>query len=590
MIVERKTMRIASLLALVGLLLVASCSVAQPGNLSSSSKKAIKKFEEAQTFYDRRQNQEALESCDAAIKADPNFIEAHVMKAYVQSDMRDREGAKASFRKAIAINPTYFPNSYYSLGDLELRDGNYEPAAKAFEEFLRFRSANAQLQAKAKNALETCEFGIFAKQNPVPFEPKNLGDGVNTAAPEYFPDITADGETLLYTRVIKDSRAADGIQEDFFVSQKPQGAKKWGKSRNLGAPINTYFNEGAPTLSADGGTLIFTACEIFGEYGPGRKGLGSCDLFYTIKVGNRWSPPVNIGSRVNSNHWETQPSFSADGQTIYFIRGIRGNDGRPKNGDIYRTQLNEQGYWEKPEKMSSIINTPGHEASVLIHPDGQTLYFSSDGHTGMGGLDIFMSRMQPNGEWGKPLNLGYPINTHSDENSLLVSADGQLAFFASDREGGFGDLDLYSFELPAALRPKPVTYMKGKVFDRVTKKPLEAKFELIDLETGKTMVQSYSNSGNGDFLVSLPINKNYALNVSVPGYMFYSDNFELKHGTLTDPFLKNVPMGKIEVADDESKGIVIGERIFWCRQIRLETRIQDWIGQDGSFHEKEQHH
>ncbi len=184
--------------------------------------------------------------------------------------------------------------------------------------------------------------------------------------------------------------------------------------------------------------------------GKAGQGKGSCDLFASEKEGSNWSKPFNMGAPINTGNWESQPSFSSDGKTLYFIRGkVRYKQRRnPGEQDIYMTQIQDDGTWSLPKRLSDKINTPGREESVQIHPDGQTLYFSSDGHPGMGSLDIYLSRLDESGEWGKPENMGYPINTFKDENSTLVSSSGEFAYFASNRDGGMGSLDLYSFVMP----------------------------------------------------------------------------------------------------------------------------------------------
>ena len=172
----------------------------------------------------------------------------------------------------------------------------------------------------------------------------------------------------------------------------------------------------------------------------------------------------------------------------------------------------------------------------------------------MGGLDIFISRKEFDGTWGTPVNLGYPINTYNNENSLLVSAKGDLAFFASDRKEGKGGLDLYSFALPEEFKPTRTTHVRGLVYDAVTKKHLPAHFKLIDLETGKVVKEAYANSGNGEFMVALPINKNYALHADHEGYLFYSKNYSLKGVDVNSEFVIEVPM---------EKGKIVLENVFF---------------------------
>jgi outer membrane protein OmpA-like peptidoglycan-associated protein len=212
---------------------------------------------------------------------------------------------------------------------------------------------------------------------------------------------------------------------------------------------------------------------------------------------------------------------------LYFIRGLK-NSKQQNDADIFVSTLLEDGRWGVPTRLSNTINTDQTEESVLIHPDGKTLYFSSRGHKGLGGLDIFVARLDENGNWGTPENMGYPINTRFDENSLMVDANGELAFFASNRTGGFGDLDIYHFELPEKFKPIRTLYFDGLVFDKSTNKRLPGKFSLIDLKTGKEVTRAEADQMTGKFTVSLPINGDYALNVSYPGYNFYSANFNMK--------------------------------------------------------------
>ena len=211
------------------------------------------------------------------------------------------------------------------------------------------------------------------------------------------------------------------------------------------------------------------------------------------------------------------------------------------------SKISDDGKFTAPVKLGPNINTSQKEESVFIHPDNMTLYFSSEGHPGLGGLDIFMSKRQPNGEWGPAINLGYPINSFAEDNSLLVNPGGKIAYFASNRAGGFGDLDIYLFDLPEDVRPEKITYVKGKIYNSKTKETLEASFELVDLETHLSVTKSYSQK-NGEFFVTLTANKNYLVNVNKDGFLFYSDNFSLK-GKETDfikPFLLDIPLDPID--------------------------------------------
>ena len=330
-------------------------------------------------------------------------------------------------------------------------------------------------------------------------------------------------------------------QEDFFVSESNE-SQNWGVAEPMQKNVNTINNEGAPTISSDGKSLIFVACcDESGDYGYGRAGFGSCDLFYTKKLGNNWLTPINLPGNVNSRNWETQPSLSADGKTLYFIRGVRNKEGK-RESDIYVSRLENDGKWSAAERLPNTINTPYAEESVHIHPDGKTLYFASRGHLGMGGSDLFVSRMDKNGIWSKAENLGYPINTHFNENSLMVSAKGEIAYLASNRPGGYGDLDIYYFNLPEEIKPTKTFYFDGLVFDIKTRKALAGHFQLIDIESGQVVIISDADKIDGSFMVALPINRDYAISVSYPGYFPYSLNFNLSIAEGQENYHIDIPL------------------------------------------------
>lgn len=486
----------------------------------------------------------AIEWFDKAIEKDPNFIDAYIIKGdyAIKAGMYD-EGI-AAYKKAIEINPEYSKTGfiYFDLALLEWTNGYYDDALVHAKKFKTYKTANPESLVEADWIIVNCEFAIKAKANPLPFKPENVGAGVNTFDPEYFPTLTVDQSQLLFTRRVTETNGR--WQEDFFVSDDFEGY--WGKAVPMPNNINTPFNEGAPTFAPDGRTLVFVGCAVDRVgYGPGRRGYGSCDLFITQKVGEQWLDPINLPGNVNTANWETQPSLSSDGRTLYFIRGTKNSSGgrNMRNGDIYVAKLQEDGSWGKAEKLPDNINTEYSESSCLIHPDGKTLYFSSNGHVGMGGYDLYKTELQPDGSWSDPVNLGYPINTHNNENSLLVFANGEIAIFGSDRDGGMGSLDLYQFIMPEEIRPTKTIYMTGTVFDARTNQKLEAEFILKDLETGAEVVYSKSDKITGGFLVTLPVNKDYALIVNKPGYHPYSVNFTLTVPENSDePYHRDVPL------------------------------------------------
>jgi len=516
-----------------------------PGEYTSSNKKAIKYYEEGQKYFGMRKDVEAEKEVVKAIKEDDNFIEAHVAYAQMQAAKNNFTLAEVHYKRAIEINPKFYSRIFFDYGLVLFLQAKYSEAQVKLETFLKFERISPATKEEAEFYLRNAKFAAEGVKNPKPFKPINVGEGINTENNEYFPAITSDGKQFTFTRAVPIKEQPGFFNEDFFVSVNQTNI--WQPAIPI-TNINSLGNEGAPSLSADGTIMFFASCsDEFGDYGAqDRKGFGSCDIFYAQKINGKWSKPRNAGPAINTANWETQPSFSSDGKTLYFIRGIMSR-GSIKEQDIYMSTIGDDGKFSIPVKLGENVNTTMREESVFIHPDNQTLYFSSDGRPGFGNLDIYMSKRQPDGNWGPAVNLGYPLNTVEDENSLLVGPDGTIAYFASSRKGGFGGLDVYQFELPSDVRPEKITYTKGKIYNAKTKEPLEANFELIDLDNSKTVTQSFSET-NGQFFVTLTANKNYMVNVNKPGFLFYSDNFSLKgkETDFTKPYLLEIPLQPID--------------------------------------------
>ena len=503
---------------------------------SSYNKKAIKLYEKAiecyqdiSPFSGRGNLKGAEEYLLKSLAKDSTFSEAYILLSQVKVKMGDINSAIFYKEKMMTANPIIPLVEYFYLAGMHMAIGSYEKCLKNAVRYKNSPLADQRYIGRIDKMIENCEFAIEAIKNPVDFDPINLGSSINSELPEYFPSITADDSTFLFTRRVNDLSAPGGRQEEIFVSKKTPN-NNWSNSFLVSNAINSKYNEGAPTFSPDGQYIIFVGCETGAkgdyEYGDDRKGYGSCDLFYSQNNGTNWSKPVNLGSKINSKHWETQPSFSSDGKTLYFIRGMTYDRQRrnPDNQDIYVTTISEDGQWTKPEKLPPNINSPHREESVQIHPDGKTLYFSSNGHPGMGGMDLYMSRKLDDNTWSDPINLGYPLNTFKNDISILISPKGDKGYFSSDREGGFGDLDLYSFNVDKKFKPLPITFIKGKIIDAESKLPLFAFFQLTDLKKGNIISQMQSKLENGEFLITVPKNIDFALHAEKEGYMFYSRN------------------------------------------------------------------
>ncbi len=521
------------LLFLALLLPAVLISASAQDELSTSSKKASKLYYEAIDNYRMMSCSVAIEKLEEAIDTDPGFLDAYFMLTQVLIEDRQSAEAVSWLEKGLSLDSTFYPYGYFVLGRLQYGQGEYRHAKDNFSRYLMLDKKDPGVVGEIRKELEKCEFAIRMVENPVPFSPINQGDNVNSEEDDYWPCLSADEQTLIITRLVEGGNVYGGKNEDFFISENSDSG--WTKMKNAGYPLNSDNNEGAQSISADGRIMVYTACNR-------SDGVGRCDLYYSVKKGERWSYPENIGAPVNTKYKETQPSLSADGRTLYFASDRPGGSGKL---DIWMSSQDLYGKWSVPVNLGRTINTPGDEMSPFIHHDNQTLYFASDYHMGMGGFDLFISSRDSSGNWGKPQNLGYPINTHRDEFGLVVTANGKKAYYASDINEEKGK-DIFSFELYEEVQPIEVSYMKGKVYDADTRKNLGARFELIDLETETINTRSDSDPVSGEFLICIPANRDYLLNVSKEEYIFYSDHFALKTShKKSEPFLKDIPLHPI---------------------------------------------
>lgn len=497
---------------------------------SKVNKKAVPLYEKGIMEAQNGNFREGIKYIREAVKIDPKFLDAYLSIGGMYGEMKDYQNAIDNYEKARAIDSNYFKDYGLPFSINLAGKGRFTEALKIAEDFLSIRNLNEQSIKAGEYRKQSYQFAInyAAKQdnNTYKFEPTNLGNAINSVESEYYPTITIDGKEMIFTRRV------NGINEDFYGAVRTDSG--WSKAAPLTGNINTGGNEGAQNISQDGQWLIFTGCNF-----PG--GMGSCDLYISWLTPNGWSEPENLGNRVNSEAWDSAPSLSPDKRDLYFASSRPGGYG---GSDIYVSHRLPNGNWGEPENLGPAINTVGNESCPFIHADNQTLYFTSNGHPGYGGDDLFMARKGQKNTWDNAVNLGYPINTIENEGSLVIAADGRTAYYASDRGDSKGGLDIYTFELRSDIRPARTLWVKGKVFDKKTGKGLPSAVELTDLSS-QEITSKVQTDETGNYLVTLPVGKEYAFNVNRKGYLFFSENFSLSQQA-DSTFHIDIPLQPIE--------------------------------------------
>ena len=524
-------------------------------NPAKVNKKATRLHNQAVEAGQNEDFAKSISLLQQALKVDANYVDAWLSLAGIYFEQKNYDAAIEHYEKAKKIDGEYFKdyNLPYSIN--LAGKGLFEKALQAVEAFLSIPDLNeASIRAgeyRKSNYLFAVEYAKNQKAGDYKFEPRNLGDSINSIFSEYYPTITLDGRELVFTRRL------NYINEDFYGSMLEH--KSWTVSKSLSGNINTTLNEGAQNISQDGQWLIFTGCNF-------PQGFGSCDLYISYLTPQGWSTPENMGNRINTEGWESAPSLSPDKRNLYFASS------RPEGYggiDIYVSNRLPNGKWSEPVNLGPEINTAGNESCPFIHADNQTLYFTSNGHPGYGKEDLFVVRKRPIGKWSKPENLGYPINTIEEEGSLVVAADGKTAYYASSRSDSRGGLDLYSFELRTDVRPVKTLWVKGKVFDKHSTKGLPSAVELTDLNS-KEPLSRVETDELGNYLITLPIGRDYAFNVNRKGYLFYSANFPLTGKNPDSTYSIDIPLQPLE-----ANAIIILKNVFFdLNQYELKPESQ----------------
>lgn len=519
------------------LFLMSTFNVWAQTDLTTKSKKAIELYTMADNYRVRRQFEEAITLLNEAIEKDKNFVEAYHRLGLTYFAMNQYRNALANYEKGLSLTNDIRKQKlfWYDMGEPYLLAGEYEKAMKVTSAFINNESQSKARIDRATRIFRSAEFALNNKVADSTFNLRPLSDTVNRFVLQYFPVLTADQMQLIFTR-----REGNGPNddEDLVVSTRDEKGR-WKSPVSISANINTRLNEGTCTISADGRKLIFTSC-------TGRDGIGSCDLYETVKIGNDWTVPRNLGRNVNSMEWESQPSLSADGRKLYFVSDRRSGLGLR---DIWVSTLDDAGQWTKAVNMGKPVNSPYDEMSPFIHANNRTLFFASNGLPGFGGYDIFFTEKDST-NWTTPRNIGGPINDHQDQYSLFITADGEKGYYSHEEtlESGFSRSRIIEATIPMDNQLKyRSNYVKGIIRDKVSGSPLSAKIELVNIRNNAVESLVESDVVTGEYLMVLTQGAEYALYVNKQAYLFKSYYFNYSEVTDFEPIVINIELEKASV-------------------------------------------
>lgn len=478
-------------------------------------------YESAVGNFKQKKYKESAILLKEVIKLEQGMAKAYYMMGLINITQVDTnlEVAKYYFNKTNELCSEFEDiYLYYYLGDINVADENYDLAVKYLKKFLKKPELIVSDEDfnQATALLKYSQYYQELYKNPVPFDPKSV-KSICSTNDEYLPFITMDKEMAFYTRryLVVDktqSWSSEPKYEEKFMFSKKLNKQEYDKGEEMPYPFNDRKNEGGATLTMDNKVMYYTVCEV------DSNGYFNCDIFMSEYERDGWSGLMRLDSTVSSpTSWDSQPTISADGNTLYFASDRLGGFGK---SDIWVSYKNKNGEWSKPQNLGQTVNTEGNERSPFIHSDNKTLYFSSDGHWGIGGLDIFYTKWEKN-QLSNPKNIGYPINTTSDEFGFFVSIDGKTGYFASNKLKGMGGWDLFSFDLYKAARPEKVALVKGTVKDETDNMPISAKVELKNVNTNQITPVNV-DSLTGDYATTIDFQNDYILTVKKNDYSWES--------------------------------------------------------------------
>jgi len=535
------------------------------GYLSEDEQKANKFITDGNKNYDNKNYDMAIQNYEEAVKLLNPLKKQHAKFLYqlglsyqeIPTDEANTQAIK-HLNKSIELDPKmdlmvpaslYF--AYKSVNDFTNAKKNLDLITTNYS----LNSKQSDLIKDWRNKLlideEQITAGKYLKDKPEKVTINNLGAEINGKEGDYFPSVTADESMLLFTSRRSGSTGglnAEGEYDEdlWYCLKKADG--NWDIPKNFGPPVNIKNNNGIASFTGDGQYVVCARCNEL-------DGVGSCDLYGTTLLGNTWNEPKNLGKVINSKEWDAQVSISADGKTLVWSST---RDGGLGEEDIWIAKKDTNGVWQQPKNIGAPVNTKGNEFSPYLHPDGKTLYFSSNNISPrLGGYDIYKTTIQADGTCTKPENLGYPINTEKNDMYYVLTPSGLKAYFASDRNGGQGKNDIYEIVYPQEMKSKLTTFI-GIVYDEETKIPLEANIKIEDLDSAKLVGEYVSNSATGKSVVILTPGHNYSLTVSKNGYLFYSENFNIAADNEFKEVRKDIPMQAIK----EGKKIVLNNIFF----------------------------